>query len=577
MNGWEYEERPGLRPEEFWDGEREEGWQQAGPAEQGFAQGRELDRQAASPVLAMMVTRTAEADLAGLPDNELLGAVAAAERVAGHYAWAAGRLAAEYARRKLAWDPRLGEEVIPEFGEDDYAQEILLSGTAARGNLTRSVVLDRMPRCARLAYRGELSGYRQRIIAEEAGVLDAELLPRADTLIAGGAAGRTPGSLRNFCRKVVLSLDPRQAEERRKKATRGRRVEFGQEQSGNAVMVAHELGLAVAAAIRQSLTGWARIMRAAGIEGSLDNLRTDAMAALLLGRHPVTGTAAFTGAGAGAGPAGGGTGGPWDGITPADQDPAEAAEDPDAAYFDPWGYRDAEHGTCTEAGPSGAAGAAPVVSLHLILTEGTLDPRTDSPGFVPGWGWITGAAARDLAAAGSANPASRWCVTEVGSSGEAVRHGCARGPHRWTPPEDRSRGGPPATGPPGTGPPGSEAARFAASLNLTMEPIARHPGDDGHAEPQHDPSRKLAHLIRARLMTCATPGCDASAFTADMEHTVPYEEGGETSEHNVDPRCRHSHRLKQRKDWTVEKTGPAETRWTGPSGRTRIVRPTRYL
>ena len=35
--------------------------------------------------------------------------------------------------------------MIPEFGADDYAQEIKVSGTAARGNLNRSLTLDRMP------------------------------------------------------------------------------------------------------------------------------------------------------------------------------------------------------------------------------------------------------------------------------------------------------------------------------------------------------------------------------------------------------------------------------------------------
>lgn len=544
-------EGPACYPDEVWDAEREMGWRGAEPAERGFAQGRELDGQMAGPLLAMVVTSTAEADVAELSDDQLLGAIAATERVAGHYAWAAGRLAAEYGRRNLVWDPKLGEEVIPEFGEADYAQEILLSGTAARGNLNRSLVLDRMPECATLGRQGQLSAYRQRVIAEEAGQLDAELLAKADTLIAADAAGRTPGSLRNLCRKIVFTLDPGQAEERRKKASRGRRAEFGQEQSGNAMIVARELNIAVTAAIKQALSRWARIMRAAGIEGSMDNLRADAMTALLLGRHPVTGVAA-------------------DEIQSADQDPAEQAEDPDAAHFNPWGFQDFEIGTDTEAGPAAAAGAAPVVNFHLLLTEGTLDPRTDAPGFIPGWGWITGAAARDLAAAGSANPASRWCVTEVDQAGEAVRHGCARGRHRWAPAGERD-------GPPATGPPGSAAASFVASLNLAMEPIARHSSDDGHREPQHDPSRKLAHLIRARLATCGTPACDASAFTADMEHTRPYEEGGETSEHNLDPRCRHHHRLKQQADWKVAKTGPGQTRWTGPSGRTRIVRPTRYL
>jgi hypothetical protein len=119
--------------------------------------------------------------------------------------------------------------------------------------------------------------------------------------------------------------------------------------------------------------------------------------------------------------------------------------------------------------------------------------------------------------------------------------------------------------------------RFVASLNLTMERIAKDSTDEERCEPQHDPSRKLRHLIEARHATCATPGCDTPAVTSDMEHRIEYEKGGPTSESNLDPGGRHCHRVKQQPDWKVIKTGPGETVWVGPSGRPRIVRPTRYL
>jgi hypothetical protein len=333
-----------VYPDEFWDAGREDGWQGAEPAERLFARGRAWDSEPAGPVLGMAVIRTAEGDVSGLSDDELLGAIAATDRVAGQAARAANVLAAEYARRTTEWDPTLGQEVISEFGEADYRQEVRLSGTAARGNLTRSVTLDQMPQCMRLAHDGALTDYRQRIIAEETALLDPALASTADQLIAQDAAGRTPGSLRHLCRRIVLLLDPAQAEERRKKAAKGRRVEFAPEQSGNAMPAARELSVAVAMGIKQALTGWAKIMRAAGITGTLDNLRADALAALALGRHPVTGGAApaFTG------PA---TGGAWDGITPAGQNPADQAEDEEAAHFNPWGFGDYEFGTGTEPGP----------------------------------------------------------------------------------------------------------------------------------------------------------------------------------------------------------------------------------
>ena len=249
-----------IGPDKTAEEVREEGFWDAVPAERGFAKGGMWDSEPAGPVLCLAVISAAEGGAARLSDNELLGAVAAVERVAAQAAWAANTLAAEYAKRQLEWDPKLGQEVIGEFGADDYAQEIRLSGMAAKGTLARSLVLDRMPECMRLAHDGALNDYRQRIIADETGLLDPALLGRADELIARDAAGRTPGSLRHLCRKIVLLLDPAQAEERRKRGSKGRRAELWPEQSGNITLAVREMSVAVAAAIKQALTGWARIM-----------------------------------------------------------------------------------------------------------------------------------------------------------------------------------------------------------------------------------------------------------------------------------------------------------------------------
>jgi hypothetical protein len=217
---------PPVYEDEVWDPEQEEAFWTAEAPERQFAQRAWWDTQPGGPVLGLAVSATAETDLSGLSDDELLGAIAAAERAAGHAAWAANTLAAEYTRRNLEIDDKTGEENLGEFGADDYAQEIRLSGMAAKQNLKRSLVLAHLPRCMRLARGGALNEFRQRIIAEETALLDEVLLAKADDLIAQDAPGRTPGSLRALCRKIVFTLDPEQAEERRKKAARGRRIEF---------------------------------------------------------------------------------------------------------------------------------------------------------------------------------------------------------------------------------------------------------------------------------------------------------------------------------------------------------------
>ena len=99
MRDIEYDEPP-VYEDEWWDPEMEAGFRAAEPAEWQFSQGQVWNDQPGGPVLGLAVSATAEGDLSGLSDHELLGAISAAERVAGHAAWAANMLAAEYTDRK---------------------------------------------------------------------------------------------------------------------------------------------------------------------------------------------------------------------------------------------------------------------------------------------------------------------------------------------------------------------------------------------------------------------------------------------------------------------------------------------
>jgi hypothetical protein len=112
-------------------------------------------------------------------------------------------------------------------------------------------------------------------------------------------------------------------------------------------------------------------------------------------------------------------------------------------------------------------------------------------------------------------------------------------------------------------------------MQLTFRPIARGTCDHAYAEDQYTPSRTLKHLIRARNATCDAPACNAQAIYTDLDHTVPHP-AGPTDECNLSPRCRTHHRCKQAPDWRVEQAGPGVTRWTLPSGRIHITKPTMY-
>jgi hypothetical protein len=119
-------------------------------------------------------------------------------------------------------------------------------------------------------------------------------------------------------------------------------------------------------------------------------------------------------------------------------------------------------------------------------------------------------------------------------------------------------------------------AAFLRGLNVTPEPIAKGDCDHAAAGSRYTPSRKLAHLVRARTVTCDAPGCSAQAVHSDLDHTTPYPQGP-TCQCNLAPKCRRHHKAKQAPDWKVEQPEPDLICWTLPSGRTYTTRPTSYL
>ena len=82
-------------------------------------------------------------------------------------------------------------------------------------------------------------------------------------------------------------------------------------------------------------------------------------------------------------------------------------------------------------------------------------------------------------------------------------------------------------------------ARRATPKSPTLPPAAEDgPGPDDwdgprrervsryHQQVGYHLSRKLAHLIRARSATCTAPGCRRPAARCDLDHTVPWDQGG---------------------------------------------------
>jgi len=168
---------------------------------------------------------------------------------------------------------------------------------------------------------------------------------------------------------------------------------------------------------------------------------------------------------------------------------------------------------------------------------------------------LDGDDARDVAAAAARHPATRWCVTALNPDGTAAAHACLPGRHP---------------------PPGIGSPEHSLTLKTPLIPVARGPCDHARAEAGYHPSRALQHLIRARSATCTAPGCRRPAARCDLDHTVPWDQGGRTCECGLAPLCRHHHRCKQAQGWRLAQPEPGVLVWHTPAGRTYATAPTVY-
>jgi hypothetical protein len=408
-----------------------------------------------------------------------------------------------------------------------------------------------------------------RIIDDETSVLSAADAAAADEILAGKAASLTFGQLRSYAHRLVLKLDPEAAARRKEAARRDAHVRRFREDSGNAGMVARELPSDEVLASWQHVEQRALDLRAAGLPGTLQELRVRAYLDLLQERDsrlvpagPATDQATRPpgphGPGdpdkpSGGGWPGGGSGSPGE---PGGNDGPGGSGGDGGGGSGP-GPRPGGTGPDPHALP-GSPGAGPSVAalVNITVPWSTAVGQSQTPGQAAGFGLIDAQAARDLIAAAARHPRTRWCVTSVAPDGTAVAHGCASGPLPWRA--------------------GQQPAELLRALKLTLHPVIRGPCDHAQAERRYRPSRALRHLINARSTRCTAPGCGQPAARCDLDHTTAWHHGGPTCPCNLAPLCRHHHRCKQAEGWWLEQPEPGVLVWRTPAGRTYTVTPTQY-
>src|SRR6266446_221454 len=118
---------------------------------------------------------------------------------------------------------------------------------------------------------------KAKIIAEATAVLDDGRAAAAETLVAGKLAGKTPGQIAALIARAVVQVDPDGARKRREQAQREEaRVRFWREHAGTAALAAFGLPPDEALVANQHIQDTALAYRAAGVPGTLDQLRVRA-------------------------------------------------------------------------------------------------------------------------------------------------------------------------------------------------------------------------------------------------------------------------------------------------------------
>jgi hypothetical protein len=562
----------------------------------GFDAGGVGDRLPPGVALTALASRTWDAGLQRLNDDELVGLALAWRRL---QSWAgAGELAAVagLARRRERQAAAAGDPGIADHLGDELAMAMTLTGRASAALLDFAAALATLPATKAALAAGGIDRVKAHVITEELSGLSRPLAARVETQVLGNAGRQTTSQLRAAAKRAVLKADPAAARRRHDAARRQARVEVWHEPSGTATLAGRDLPPAEVLAADQRITTLAKRLKASGHDGTLNQLRAQVYTALLLG-HP-TGDPTTPPA---PGPVGATTPPPArpgtqpedpGGAGPSSDEPTSSSATTRPATDPARGGTGAASGHPEPAGPAGLRG-----SVNLTLPLATWLGTSDSPGELAGLGPILADDARALAHALATRPGNRWCLTITGRGGQAIAHGCTSTNGSREDPTGRNgpcgdgggnggggsgggrrrtrqdRAGQTSTGPPGT----LTVSTPAGPLTITVSPLAVGICTHQRETLAYHPTAGLRHALHIRQRTCSAPGCRRHATSCDLDHTTPYANGGRTCECGLAPLCRRHHRAKQTHGWTLRQPQPGVLIWQLPHGRTHRVEPDPYF
>ena len=259
-----------------------------------FGQDKAADALRPGPVLAAL-TAQAVASAGSLTDNELIGALQAARRMANHAVYQQTVVIAEFARRRQAEFEAAKARGIPSAaGTESSPARSWPWNWSPRGAMSGARIdaaadlTTRLPRTLAAMEAGTIDLARACTIAFHTHAMTDADAAYADEVLAAAAPGKRHEQLARKAAALELKLAPAAVAARKTLARQDQRVEARREQSGNASLSGRELDTADVIASKAYIDAIALKLRDSGlIDGNLGRLRAMALTDLTQGRDPL--------------------------------------------------------------------------------------------------------------------------------------------------------------------------------------------------------------------------------------------------------------------------------------------------
>jgi Domain of unknown function (DUF222) len=203
--------------------------------------GAQADSLPPGPRLAALADEAWQGGLGRLDDDELIGLLRAARRLASRAAALELAVVADLASRRRASSDRRDEPDPGEHVDAEVAAALTLTAGAAATLHDLALGLARLPAVQKALAAGLIDQARAAVIVAETSALNDAAAAAAATVIIRAASTMTTGQLRAELHGIVIFLDPAAALRRKEAAQKQSRVEFWRENAGTSALSGRDL------------------------------------------------------------------------------------------------------------------------------------------------------------------------------------------------------------------------------------------------------------------------------------------------------------------------------------------------